>query len=121
KGSADLLRSFHRVAENPGFSDACLAPDTMGFRCVRKVPKTQAAADKKPTGFVTSDIYLEHKTGQGFPERPARLEAIVKRLQDKGLLAQLTSIEAKPAALERITAVHSAAYVERVKKACEGL
>jgi acetoin utilization deacetylase AcuC-like enzyme len=93
----------------------------MGFRCVRKLPKPQAAADKKPTGFVTADIYLEHKTGPGFPERPARLEAIVKRLKEKGLLAQLTSIEAKPSPLEPITAVHRAEYVERVKKACEGL
>jgi acetoin utilization deacetylase AcuC-like enzyme/formylglycine-generating enzyme required for sulfatase activity len=121
KGSAEVLTSFHRVAENPGFADACLAPDTMGFRCVRKASKSLAASDKKPTGFVSADIYLEHKTGPGFPERPARLEAIVKRIKDKGLLAQLTSIEVKPAALEPITAVHSAAYVERVKKACEGL
>jgi acetoin utilization deacetylase AcuC-like enzyme/formylglycine-generating enzyme required for sulfatase activity len=120
KGSAEVLTSFHRVAENPGFSDACLAPDTMGFRCVRKVPRTQAAATK-PTGFVTADICLEHKTGQGFPERPARLEAIMKRVKDKGLLARLAPIEAKASALEPILAVHRAAYVERVRKACEGL
>jgi acetoin utilization deacetylase AcuC-like enzyme/formylglycine-generating enzyme required for sulfatase activity len=129
KGSAEVLTSFHRVAENPGFSDACLAPDTMGFRCVRRAPAASAkasaggapAADRKPTGFVSADIYLEHHTGPGFPERPARLEAIVKRLKDKGLLAQLTRIDAKPSAMEPITAVHRAAYVERVKKACEGL
>jgi len=130
KGSAEVLASFHRVAENPGFSDACLAPDTMGFRCVRRVPPAsakaaaggvQSAADRKPTGFVFAEIYLEHKTGPTFPERPARLEAIVRRLKEKGLLAKLTSLEAKPSAIEPITAVHSAAYVERVKKACEGL
>lgn len=34
----ERLRSAARQAENPGFSDACLAPDTMGFRCVRKGP-----------------------------------------------------------------------------------
>src|SRR6185295_6469492 len=49
KGGVEVLTSFHRVAENPGFSDACLAPDTMGFRCVRKAPKSQAASDKKPS------------------------------------------------------------------------
>jgi acetoin utilization deacetylase AcuC-like enzyme/formylglycine-generating enzyme required for sulfatase activity len=117
KGSADVMTSFHRVAENPGFSDACLAPDTMGFRCVRKAPRPQAASDKKPTGFMTSDLFLEHKTGEGFPERPARVEAIMKRLKDKGL----TAIPAAPATMEMLTACHSAAYVERVKKACEGL
>src|SRR5947207_6525769 len=115
KGSAEVLTSFHRVAENPGFSDACLAPDTMGFRCVRKAVQAQASAGPKPTGFVMADVYLEHKTGEGFPERPARLEAIVKRLKDKELLAKLTTISPSPAPLEAITAVHSADYVERVK------
>jgi sulfatase modifying factor 1 len=39
KSAADALRSFHRLAEDPGFSDACLARDAIGFRCVRKAPK----------------------------------------------------------------------------------
>jgi len=119
KGGAEVMTSFHRVAENPGFSDACLAPDTMGFRCVRKAAKPQS--DKKPTGFMTSPLFLEHKTGEGFPERPARLEAIVRRLTDKGLVAQMTSIAPKPASLELIGACHSPAYIERVKKTCETL
>jgi acetoin utilization deacetylase AcuC-like enzyme/formylglycine-generating enzyme required for sulfatase activity len=121
KGSAEVMTSFHRVAENPGFADACLAPDTMGFRCVRKPPKAQAGTDKKPTGFVTAPIFLEHKTGEGFPERPARLEAIIKRLTDKGLVAQMTTIHPKPAAVELIAASHTPAYIERVKKTCETL
>lgn len=33
--SEERVRSAARSAENPGFTDACLAPDTMGFRCVR--------------------------------------------------------------------------------------
>jgi formylglycine-generating enzyme required for sulfatase activity len=36
--TADALRSSARVGENPGFSDACLARDAIGFRCVRKQP-----------------------------------------------------------------------------------
>ncbi len=120
KGSAEILRSFHRVAENPGFSDACLAPDTMGFRCVRKPMKAAAAAGQK-TGLVTADIYLQHKTGSGFPERPERLEAIVQRLKEKGLIEQMTTLTPAAAPLEAIQACHSAAYRERVKKACEGL
>ena len=38
KSPADALRSTHRLGENPGFSDACLARDAIGFRCVRKAP-----------------------------------------------------------------------------------
>ena len=37
--SADALHASHRLGENPGFSDACLARDAIGFRCVRKAPK----------------------------------------------------------------------------------
>jgi formylglycine-generating enzyme required for sulfatase activity len=33
---ADGLRSCYRLGETPGFSDACLARDAIGFRCVRK-------------------------------------------------------------------------------------
>ena len=36
KSPTDALRSSHRLAETPGFSDACLARDAIGFRCVRK-------------------------------------------------------------------------------------
>jgi formylglycine-generating enzyme required for sulfatase activity len=38
KSSADALRSSYRLGDNPGFSDACLARDAIGFRCVRKRP-----------------------------------------------------------------------------------
>ena len=38
KSAADALRSTYRLGENPGFSDACLARDAIGFRCVRKAP-----------------------------------------------------------------------------------
>jgi formylglycine-generating enzyme required for sulfatase activity len=38
KSLADAVRSAYRIGENPGFSDACLARDAIGFRCVRKAP-----------------------------------------------------------------------------------
>jgi formylglycine-generating enzyme required for sulfatase activity len=36
KSAAEALRSGYRLGESPGFSDACLARDAIGFRCVRK-------------------------------------------------------------------------------------
>jgi formylglycine-generating enzyme required for sulfatase activity len=36
KSPADTLRSAYRIGESPGFSDACLARDAIGFRCVRR-------------------------------------------------------------------------------------
>jgi formylglycine-generating enzyme required for sulfatase activity len=38
KSTAEAARSSYRLGENPGFADACLAPDAIGFRCVRKAP-----------------------------------------------------------------------------------
>ncbi len=43
KSSADALRSAYRIGETPGFSDACLARDAIGFRCVRKPPPSKDA------------------------------------------------------------------------------
>ena len=36
KSTAEAVRSPARLGESPGFSDACLARDAIGFRCVRK-------------------------------------------------------------------------------------
>ncbi len=38
KSNADALRSAYRLGQTSGFSDACLARDAIGFRCVRKAP-----------------------------------------------------------------------------------
>ena len=43
KSPADALRSAYRIGETPGFSDACLARDAIGFRCVRKAPPSKDA------------------------------------------------------------------------------
>ncbi len=43
KSTADAVRSAYRIGENPGFSDACLARDAIGFRCVRKPPPSKDA------------------------------------------------------------------------------
>ncbi|MHC4402917.1 MAG: histone deacetylase family protein [Planctomycetota bacterium] len=78
------------------------------------------AAPRRPskTGFLCDDVYLRHRTGPGHPERPERLTAIVKRLDESGLLSKLVRLEPAEASVERITAVHTARYVERVKQSC---
>jgi formylglycine-generating enzyme required for sulfatase activity len=43
KSPADALRSAYRIGESPGFSDACLARDAIGFRCVRRPPPSKDA------------------------------------------------------------------------------
>jgi len=71
-------------------------------------------------GFVYDDVYLENQTGPSHVERPERLEAIVERLRETGLLAGLVRIEPRPAPQEWIATVHAPDYVRRLEKSCEG-
>ncbi len=43
KSPGEACRSAYRLGEIAGFSDACLARDAIGFRCVRRLPAEQAA------------------------------------------------------------------------------
>jgi acetoin utilization deacetylase AcuC-like enzyme len=63
------------------------------------------------TGIVWSESYVEHLTGDGHPEQPARVTAIVERLAAEGLLAQARRIEPRPAADEAILRCHTADYL----------
>jgi acetoin utilization deacetylase AcuC-like enzyme len=72
------------------------------------------------TGFLYGDVYLKHETGPNHPERPERLTAIVARLEQKGLLNELVALKPVPASTDWLRTVHTVAYIERVKKECEG-
>ncbi len=133
-------RSAARLGEAPGMQDACFARDAIGFRCVRRAraaagavalsresatppggalgPDGTKGETALKTGLVYGEIYLQHKTGPGHPDRPERLTAMVDRLKQRGLLEQMVAIKPVPAAIEWITTVHSEQYVERLKKGC---
>ena len=70
------------------------------------------------TGLVYDDIYLEHDTGPGFPERPERLNAIIAQLKKTKLIEQLTHLPLAPTIDQWIQTIHSADYIERVEEAC---
>ena len=71
------------------------------------------------TGYVYDDRYLEHDPGAFHVERPDRLRAIHRRLQETSLLQQLVLIEPVAAPLEWITTLHDPGYIERFRRACE--
>jgi|UniRef100_A0A7C3UW29 acetoin utilization deacetylase AcuC-like enzyme len=71
------------------------------------------------TGLVYDDQYLKHRPGEWHPERPARLEAIMQRLQDTGLLEELVLIRPYPAPVPWIERLHDPDYIKRFKAACE--
>ncbi|MBL7186782.1 MAG: histone deacetylase [Phycisphaerae bacterium] len=71
------------------------------------------------TGFVYDDIYLEHKTTPGHPERPERLVEIIERLKAEGMYSQLVELKPTRAGLNWIETVHSPDYIERAKRSCD--
>ena len=65
-------------------------------------------------GFMTDPIYLKHLTGEGHPEKPQRLTAIIEQLKKSGLWKSLVQITAREAKLEEIRAVHDEKYIQNV-------
>ena len=67
-------------------------------------------------------VCLAHFAGEGHPERPDRLHAVLKALESDAF-AELDRREAPKAAIEHITRVHRPAYVETLLEAVpkEGL
>ncbi|MBU1568455.1 MAG: hypothetical protein KJ630_22860 [Proteobacteria bacterium] len=72
----------------------------------------------KRTGFVYDERYLLHNTGNYHPESSKRLEVIVKRLENSGLLKQLTRIKAAKADQRWVETVHHVSYIMRFHEAC---
>jgi acetoin utilization deacetylase AcuC-like enzyme len=71
------------------------------------------------TGLVWHPAFLEHDTGAGHPERPARLRAVLDRLRADGLLGDVAVHEPGEAALDAVAAVHDAAVPARAKAVAE--
>jgi acetoin utilization deacetylase AcuC-like enzyme len=67
------------------------------------------------TGFVYHADYLQHDMGYGHPESPQRLRAIIARLEETGLLADLVRIDPKPATDDWVTQVHTNSYVKALR------
>ncbi len=74
---------------------------------------------RRNTGLVYDEQYLRHRPGEWHPERPARLEAIMQRLNDTGLLEELTLIRPYQAPIPWIEKLHDPDYIKRFQTACE--
>ncbi|MFQ5602899.1 MAG: histone deacetylase [bacterium] len=71
------------------------------------------------TGIVFSEEFLNHKTGEGHPERPERLRYLGQHLQQTGLLSELVRIPTNMAEIHSIANIHPMAYIEQVRAACQ--
>ena len=73
------------------------------------------------TAYFGSPVFLQHETGYGHPERPARLGAIVDALRSEryALWYRLDHQKPAPATAEQILRVHSRDHFDAVRRACE--
>lgn len=69
-------------------------------------------------GFLYDDVYLEHVTPDGHPERPARLKHLLRHLRGAKVWPQLAQISSTIASEEDILAVHTKRHLEFVKGVC---
>jgi acetoin utilization deacetylase AcuC-like enzyme len=72
-----------------------------------------------PTGFIYDPAFLTHDTGSGHPERPARLQAVMRRLVSQPWYPRLRQLTARPADIPWIETTHSLEYIRRAAAACE--
>ncbi len=72
------------------------------------------------TAYLFDDIFMAHDTGGGHPERPERLTAIDDKLKTNAFYDELIRVEKKKADYQYIEMIHSADYIERVKREIEG-
>ena len=64
--------------------------------------------------FATHPAYLEHLTGPGHPERPARLQAVAAGAAAAGIAEALTPLEPVAASRQDLERVHPAWYLDRI-------
>lgn len=68
----------------------------------------------KKLALIYDDVFLSHKSPFEHPERPARLEAILKKLKHESFLDRIDLIKPKPADEEEIQLAHSPKQVKYV-------
>ena len=68
--------------------------------------------------LVTHPRFLEHDTGPGHPERPARLDAVLAGVQSADLSDALVPTAPRPATRAELARVHPDAYLDAVESFC---
>jgi acetoin utilization deacetylase AcuC-like enzyme len=70
------------------------------------------------TGLIYDARFLEHDTGAGHPERPARLTAAMAALDAEAWRTQLLALSPSAADLRWIESIHRLDYIRRAEASC---
>ncbi|MEA3020847.1 MAG: hypothetical protein QOI47_2371 [Actinomycetota bacterium] len=68
----------------------------------------------------SSDRYLDHDAGRGHPERPARLDAVLRGAAAAGLGEDLVAVAPRPATRAELEALHPAEHLDALERFCRG-
>jgi len=71
------------------------------------------------TAYLHDDIYMDHLTGYGHPERPERLSAIEKKLEAAPYYIGLIHLGPALPDMKYIEMVHAKSYIQRIRKEIE--
>jgi acetoin utilization deacetylase AcuC-like enzyme len=66
----------------------------------------------------TSSRFLEHDTGRGHPERPARLGAVLDGARRGELVDAVVPVEPRPATRDELMAVHPGGFLDALERFC---
>lgn len=83
-------------------------------------PDHAPSSSRHAVGLVAENLFLEHDTGAGHPECPARFRAVLDRLRQAGLAARMQPIPARPATDAEIERCHPSVYRELVETEIRG-
>ncbi len=88
----------------------------------RRPPEPPPAPKPAPparTGLAYDPACLKHNTGAEHPEKPDRLQAVIRGLESAGLMEKLLPLPVEPASFQVLAAVHSPEYIAEVAEACQ--
>jgi acetoin utilization deacetylase AcuC-like enzyme len=71
-------------------------------------------------GLLLDDLYTEHETGYGHPERPERVEALMKTLGNSDIAKKCLPVPMRKARDEEVLLAHSPSYLALVKREISG-
>jgi acetoin utilization deacetylase AcuC-like enzyme len=66
----------------------------------------------------THELFFEHDTGFGHPERPERLRAALEGIRDAGIDEAVVEIEARSATVAELARVHDPVLIETIERYC---
>ena len=68
--------------------------------------------------FAAHPKFLDHEAGRGHPERPARLDAVLRGARDAELADALVSIEPRVATRAELERAHPASFLDALERFC---